>query len=261
MSAISFSLSSNKRTTPLPSLHSRTLVPLFPEDSTLDCESSLLSPTSISLTRFPDSVLIDATQTSNFPIGVLTVNTTDPYWVFCEQTGHCQQGMVFAINPGNQFAAFQAAATGQNASTTAATATAAATGAVTVTATVTVNGGGETLTTTYGSYPGSAQPTSGTSQDHKIVVGGNGIIAFNPPNITAQPGDTITFQFNVKNHTVTQSNFAQPCRQLAQTSTTGQVGFNSGFMPVAANATTFPTFTIQVNDVSHFLIFFRSSKY
>ncbi len=51
----------------------------------------------------------------------------------------------------------------------------------TVTATVTVNNGGQTLTTTYGSYPGSAQPTSSTSQDHKIVVGGNGIIAFNPP--------------------------------------------------------------------------------
>ncbi|KLO10663.1 hypothetical protein SCHPADRAFT_832216 [Schizopora paradoxa] len=192
---------------------------------------------------------VDATQTSNFPIGVLTVNTTDPYWVFCEQTGHCQQGMVFAINPGNQFAAFQAAATG-NSSTTAATATASATGAVTVTATVTVDNGGQTLTTTYGSYPGSAEPTSGTSQDHQVVVGGNGIIAFNPANITAQPGDTITFQFQVKNHTVTQSNFAQPCRKLSDTSTTGQVGFNSGFMPVAANATTFPTFTIQVNDTA-----------
>lgn len=160
--------------------------------------------------------------------------------------------MVFAVNPGNQFAAFQAAAEGN---TTATASTSAATGAVTVTATVTVNNGGQTLTTTYGSYPGSAQPTSSTSQDHKIVVGGNGIIAFNPPNITAQPGDTITFQFEQKNHTVTQSNFAQPCRQLAQTSTTGQIGFNSGFMPVAANATDFPTFTVQVNDVCYSFYF------
>jgi hypothetical protein len=32
----------------------------------------------------------------------------------------------------------------------------------------------------------------------------------------------------VKNHTVTQSSFAAPCEMLASTSTSGQVGFDSG---------------------------------
>jgi len=49
---------------------------------------------------------------------------------------------------------------------------------------------------------------------------------------------------------VTQSSFLEPCKALAETSTTGQVGFKSGFMPVAENATTFPTFTITINDTA-----------
>ena len=28
----------------------------------------------------------------------LTVNDTKPIWVYCRQTGHCGQGMVFAVN-------------------------------------------------------------------------------------------------------------------------------------------------------------------
>ncbi|KAG8822718.1 hypothetical protein FRC17_009484 [Serendipita sp. 399] len=42
----------------------------------------------------------------------ITVNDTNPIWVFCETAGHCRQGMVFAVNPGAQLANFQAAATG-----------------------------------------------------------------------------------------------------------------------------------------------------
>jgi plastocyanin len=130
--------------------------------------------------------------------------------------------MVFAVNPGTQFAAFQAAAnaTGNPTTSTAVPAV------VTVTATVTVDGGD--LTTTYGSYPGSAAPTSLTSTDHQVVVGGTGKLFYTPSNITAQVGDTVTFQFQQKNHTATQSSFAVPCRELALTSTTGQVGFDSG---------------------------------
>ncbi|KAI5119096.1 hypothetical protein M0805_004867 [Coniferiporia weirii] len=182
--------------------------------------------------------------TEDFPTQTLQIGSTDPTWVYCRQTGHCQQGMVFAINPGTQFAAFQAAA---NASGTTTSAAASTPSVVTVTATVTVSGG-EAVTTTYGSYPGSAEPTSAGPTDHKIVVGGTNLLTFNPSNITAQPGDTITFQFMVKNHTATQSSFSEPCRALAETSTTGQIGFDSGFMPVAANVTDFPTFTITVND-------------
>lgn len=83
------------------------------------------------------------------------------------------------------------------------------------------------MTTTYQSYPGSASPSSAVSSDHKVVVGGSSLV-FQPANITAQVGDTITFQFMAKNHTATQSTFAGPCKPLAQNSSTGMVGFDSG---------------------------------
>jgi plastocyanin len=150
------------------------------------------------------------------------VTDTNPVWVYCRQTGHCQLGMVFAINPGDKFAAFQAAAMGN-------TTTASSSSAASPTAT------------------GSSTPPSSTSQDHRIIVGGS-TLTFEPANITAQPGDTITFEFHQKNHTVTQSSFASPCRALSSSSTSGQVGFDSGFNPASANATTFPTYTVQVND-------------
>jgi len=95
----------------------------------------------------------------------------------------------------------------------------------------------------------SSTSSSSISQDHRVIVGGS-TLTFQPSNITAQPGDTITFEFQQKNHTVTQSSFASPCQMLSSTSTSGQVGFDSGFMPVSANATTFPTYTVQVNDTS-----------
>ncbi|THH10843.1 hypothetical protein EW145_g1045 [Phellinidium pouzarii] len=39
-------------------------------------------------------------------------NATTPLWFFCAQTGHCEAGMVFAVNPtaSKTFEAFQAAA-------------------------------------------------------------------------------------------------------------------------------------------------------
>jgi hypothetical protein len=60
---------------------------------------------------------------SSFPTWSITIeNTTAPLWFFCAQvtnvTTHCQQGMVFAINPTAEksFAAFQAAAMATNTS-------------------------------------------------------------------------------------------------------------------------------------------------
>jgi plastocyanin len=110
--------------------------------------------------------------------------------------------MVFAVNPGDKLAAFQSAATGGTASTSASPSA---------------------------SSTSAAAPTSSvvpSSTDHKVVVGGTGVLAFNPPNLTAKVGDTITFEFHQKNHTVTASSFAAPCRDLLSTS--GQAGFDSG---------------------------------
>jgi plastocyanin len=210
-------------------------------------QSSFASPCSPLANGFDSGfVPVDANVTSGFMTAELTVENTDPVWVYCRQTGHCEDGMVFAVNPGSdaKFAAFQAAAMGAN-STSSSSASVA-----TVAATVTVSGG-ETITTTYASYPGSVAPTAATSTDHFIIVGNNGTLTYSPANITAQVGDTVTFQFHQKNHTVTQSSFADPCTPIS-VSTPGTAGFNSGFMPVATNATTFPTVTIQINDTTPF---------
>jgi len=42
-----------------------------------------------------------------FPRVQYTVKDTNPVWFYCQQTGHCQQGMVFAINPGEKLVEFQ----------------------------------------------------------------------------------------------------------------------------------------------------------
>ncbi|KAJ7934462.1 hypothetical protein B0H13DRAFT_1855070 [Mycena leptocephala] len=58
---------------------------------------------------------------------------------------------------------------------------------------------------------------------------GNGL-TFTPSNISASIGDTVTLhsEFHPKNHTVTHSSFLQRRKAFDETSTTGQVGFNSG---------------------------------
>ncbi|KAF9068736.1 Cupredoxin [Rhodocollybia butyracea] len=210
-------------------------------------QSSFASPCSPLADGFDSGfVPVDANTTSGFLSAELTVGNTNPVWIYCRQTGHCEEGMVFAINPGSdaKFAEFQAAAMGANSTSTSSASV------VTVTATVTVSGDA-TITTTYASYPGSAAPTAAMSTDHFIIVGNNGTLTYTPANITAQVGDTVTFQFHQKNHTVTQSSFANPCTPLS-VSSPGTASFNSGFMPVAANASTFPTVTIQINDTTPF---------
>ncbi|RDB21255.1 Programmed cell death protein 5 [Hypsizygus marmoreus] len=202
------------------------------------------------------SVPVADTQTNAFPVAQLQVVDNAPIWVYCRQGNHCQQGMVFAVNPDDKFAAFQAAATGSSPpSTTAASPTAPE--IVTVTATVTVSG--QALTTTYDSYPGSAAPTTGLSVDHRIIVGGPGKLTYDPSNVTAQVGDTVTFEFHQKNHTVTASSFSAPCRALSLTS--GELGFDSGFMPVSASATEFPSYTIDINDTNPIWAYCRQGNH
>ncbi|KDR68793.1 hypothetical protein GALMADRAFT_231117 [Galerina marginata CBS 339.88] len=94
-----------------------------------------------------------------------------------------------------------------------------------------------------------------------IKVGFDSALAFDPTNIVADVGDTVVFEFHAKNQSVTQSTFAQPCtRQTAPS-----LGFDSGFWPIAANATevglpqssitvsTAPLwfFCAQINPVNH----------
>jgi len=74
----------------------------------------------------------------------------------------------------------------------------------------------------------TATTAAAQESDHKIIVGIDGQLAYGPPNISVPIGDTVTFEFHPKNHTVTQSSFFEPCQPLADTSTTGAVGFKSG---------------------------------
>ncbi|EIW85455.1 Cupredoxin [Coniophora puteana RWD-64-598 SS2] len=184
-----------------------------------------------------------------FPAAQFTVQNTSPVWAFCQQTGHCAKGMVFAVNPGDKMAAFQAAAMATNGSTSGSTAT-AATG-MTITS---ASGSGATATASASSPTSSS---TGMTQDHQVQVGAGGL-TYTPSNITAQPGDTITFKFMAKNHTATQSTFADPCKKLDNT-TTNQLGFDSGFMPVANGTTTFPTYTVQVNDTKPIWVYCRQT--
>ncbi|TVY42004.1 putative GPI-anchored cupredoxin [Lachnellula subtilissima] len=73
----------------------------------------------------------------------------------------------------------------------------------------------------------------------KVAVGQNGL-TYTPNDITANAGDSVEFDFFPKNHTVSQSSFADPCHPLAG-------GFFSGFVPTNAS-TLGSTFTIVVKD-------------
>ncbi|KAF8167971.1 hypothetical protein B0H34DRAFT_683819 [Crassisporium funariophilum] len=79
---------------------------------------------------------------------------------------------------------------------------------------------------------------------HDIQVGAAGKLLYDPEAIAAQPGDQVVFHFHPKNHTVTQSSFADPCGRK-------DGGFTSGFQPVPANQTdNLPTYTITVQDTA-----------
>jgi len=80
-----------------------------------------------------------------------------------------------------------------------------------------------------------------------VQVGANGTLTYNPPSVMANTGDIISFDFLAKNHTVTQSTFANPCNQS---------GIDSGFFPVAANATQVPQWSFTVENGSTPLWFY-----
>ncbi|ESK94187.1 hypothetical protein Moror_8387 [Moniliophthora roreri MCA 2997] len=195
---------------------------------------------------------------TDLPYRVLTVNHTNPIWFYCQQQKpepHCAKGMVFAINPPPEgdprsFSAFKALAMSSATPSSSAVDNWSTPPPQTwYTATATVSNAGSTWVTTYTSYEGTTQPTFAPQPvDHKIVVGVDGQLAFGPANISAAIGDTVTFEFHPKNHGVVQSSFSQPCQPLQES--TGVVGFNSGLMPVSADATEFPTFRITINDTA-----------
>ncbi|KAI0257577.1 Cupredoxin, partial [Lactifluus subvellereus] len=99
--------------------------------------------------------------------------------------------------------------------------------------------------------------SSAVAQNTWQVTVGNatGGTIFTPNNITAATGDTVVFTFNPKNHSVTQSTFANPC-------TRNPDGFDSLFNPVALGTTSgFPTFSITVNNTNPIWVYCRQSEF
>ncbi|EUC39922.1 hypothetical protein COCMIDRAFT_78906, partial [Bipolaris oryzae ATCC 44560] len=64
-------------------------------------------------------------------------------------------------------------------------------------------------------HPKISQPTS------TIIVGDKGKLVFSPSSLNASIGTTIAFNFLALNHTLTQSQLQDPCRNAS--------GFDSGF--------------------------------
>jgi plastocyanin len=91
------------------------------------------------------------------------------------------------------------------------------------------------------------------AEDHIVSVSNKGgELKFVPDSVQAEQGDTVTFRFWPKNHSVAQSTFAAPCAPM-------QGGFWSGFVPtvsteVAANR----SFTMEVTNASTPLWFYCS---
>jgi plastocyanin len=197
--------------------------------------------------------------TSDFPQYNITVADKNPIWVFCGQTNpvsHCGKGMVFAVNCGadgapNSFSNFKAAALA-TASDTASSSNpyGAPPPTDSSSGSSTPDSSDSVLTPASPSDTNVAGASSvGTGNTIKIIVGGNSSLTFDPPHVQANIGDVLLFEFQSKNHTVTQSTFASPCLKL-NNATSGESGFDSGFMPVTAGLTQFPTFNITVNDAS-----------
>ncbi|KAH7035627.1 Cupredoxin [Microdochium trichocladiopsis] len=77
---------------------------------------------------------------------------------------------------------------------------------------------------------------------YEVTVGKNGQLKFDPEQLTANIGDTVTYKFFAKNHAVAQSTFDHPC-QLQEH------GIFSGFTPNQSPDVAAPTdFTITVTD-------------
>ena len=85
------------------------------------------------------------------------------------------------------------------------------------------------------------------------ITVGNGGLKFNPSVVAANVGDTLTFSYYPKNHSVVQSSFADPCHPLASG------GFFSGFQPLSAGPGPV-NFVVEVNDTKPIWVYCSQTK-
>ncbi|KAL7623857.1 hypothetical protein AAE478_005413 [Parahypoxylon ruwenzoriense] len=93
-----------------------------------------------------------------------------------------------------------------------------------VTVTQTVTAGAEATVIGTETLAGGATTTAaaGAIQTHVVQVGGAAGLVFTPPEVKANVGDMVIFEFMSMNHTATQSTFAEPCKAM-------EGGMDSGF--------------------------------
>lgn len=87
-------------------------------------------------------------------------------------------------------------------------------------------------------------------------------LKFWPEKITAAPGTMVQFQFWAGNHTVTQSNFDNPCVPISNINSSIE-GIYSGYQPVDASAEMgmIPTYTITIKDDKPLWLFCSKGKH
>lgn len=68
-------------------------------------------------------------------------------------------------------------------------------------------------------------------------------------------------EFHAKNHTATQSTFESPCFHLTDVDGVTPIGLDSGFVPVPANATVFPSWTLTVQVATPLWFYCRQSNH
>jgi len=99
-----------------------------------------------------------------------------------------------------------------------------------------------------------------SAANHTVIVGGSAGLVFTPEKTIGEIGDFVTFIFQSKNHSVTQSGFSSPCA-LLENATINAVGFDTGFVPVADTDTEFPAWTIELTTKSPIWFYCKQGKH
>ncbi|OJD09922.1 hypothetical protein AJ78_08857 [Emergomyces pasteurianus Ep9510] len=99
------------------------------------------------------------------------------------------------------------------------------------------------------------EPPMQRGREHRVVVGGEAGLVFQPETVNAAIGDMVIFDFMSQNHTATQSTFNQPCARMAE-------GIDSGFMPNPNNTVSpAPNMQFQVTTLDPVWMFCSQGKH
>lgn len=123
--------------------------------------------------------------------------------------------------------------------------------------------------------------SGGSTSVHVVRVSNkSGNLVYEPNDIKAAVGTMVQFQFypkvcelcldvggrvlliamSLQNHSVVQSTFDQPCQPINNIMP-NVPGFFSGFMPVAAKASTMPAWTVMINDTKPIWFYCSQGKH